>query len=412
MRLIPQAFCYFLMLFWVANTSPTTNPKLVFQNGTRFDKIYLPTVNETWTRELRSYFIYLTPFSNLKDYNTSKELCSSAQKELFIYDSQLWNNSQVTDPCFRYFCQRNSSYNITQLHFSAQRYCSQCSLTENQNFSASTNCSIFYKDSCNDCSSEALCIYYDKDFPLCYRPKDNKFYRRDDFTHLGLVMMYYEGFPIINMIVGAILFVLYVFLLIIPNVIFKSIQDMDQKTALEKFKIIFSFPNQTIGIFTLMTLMMIVGGSLDIFVSYALYDASSVNGTGIVYSINGALMIAGIICLIIYWFFLIKLMDFQANASEEHNSIKYLILYIVSFAVFLFITFWIALTHSLYIFYDHALRIVWIYVFSAFGILVWVVFTVIIIILFILSLKMMIILSKVQDAKTNFIEIALKLRVR
>lgn len=408
MSTLTPVFC---LLIFLIPLILSRNPRLLIQNGTRFEKIYLPQVNETWRNEIGSYEIYFTPFSNLKDYSSSKELCESVQIELALYDKNLWNNSQVIDPCFRYFCQRNASYQNSLLHYGAQRLCTQCSLTENQNFSASTTCRLFYKDSCDDCSPQSTCIYYDYDFPLCYRSKENRFYRMDDFTHLTLLPMYYEGFPIINLITGILFLISYVFLLVIPNIIYKYYESRE-KSSLEKMKILFSLPNQTIIIFTFTSILSILGGVADLFATYFLYDIPSINATGFIYSINGNLMIAGIICLIIYWFFLIKIMDFESSISDEYNSIKYVISYALALCTVIIISFLTILTHSLYIFYDQALRKTWIYVFSAVGILQTILYGFIIIVLFILSVKMLFTLSKNEDTKSNFLEIALKLRVR
>lgn len=401
-------WCYIFLLIYLVDA----NPPLLIQNGTRYQQIYLPNRNETWNKEINTYFTYVSPFSNIRDYSSSKELCSSIEKELFLYEKSLWNNTVILDPCNRYFCTRNQSYNNTYLHYGAQRYCTQCSLTKNQNFTAHENCTIFDKKICKDCTSESICIYYDYDFPLCYRPKDNKFYRRDDFVHLVMILMFYEGFPIMNIIIGLIYFIFYLFLLIIPN-IYKSIRDVRGKNLLtfsEKFRIIFSLPNQTILIFTICSITLSIGGLVDAIITQSLYDVAAANALGFVLLINGAITIIGIICLIIHWFYLIGLMD-SAGGGEQNRFSRYFILYVISLLIFIFIIFWIGLSYILYLYVDKARRVVWIYVLGGISILMFIICSILIIILFILSIKMLYVLSQTQSSNTNLFELAVKLKV-
>lgn len=385
------------------------NPPFVTYNESRFEKIYLPKQHDFFFPDLFGYSTFISPVGNSK-ISTSTELCQKSERELKSFESSLWNNSFILNPCSQYFCKRTQGYNDTNLHYSAHRYCLQCINTISENLTLSQNCSLIDQNYCKDCTEKAKCIYHEKDFPLCYRPDWNKFYKNDDFTHMGLVFFYFNIFPFLSIGVSFILFLLFLIILIIPNVVYniKEIKMNRMMTFLNKMNVLFNLPFQTMSLFWIATIVSLIASLIDILMVYAAIDLQPVNALGSALFINAGLMLVGLISLVIYWFYIVRLMD----TSKSTGSFKrYFALYIISMVTFFILGLSCALFYILYRFIDQTKRVIWIYFLGSSLFLIILICAVVILSLFIISIFILNNLIKTKNQSSNLLELALKLKV-
>lgn len=381
------------------------NPIFVEYQKSRFSKIYLPKSNFTQIGEIFSYTVFTSPFSNQKNLNKTTELCQKASDDLKSFDPNLWNSTD--NPCRVYFCDKRQIHNNSFIHYSAHRYCLQCSIS-NENFTFNESCPNIDKKCLNHCTKESDCIYYDKDLTLCYYRSKNIFYSYDDFTHLHY-LQFLSSPPIILAIIGVITWILMLFLMIIPNIL-KTYYDLKIKglSFFEKLKIIFSFQNQTYFLLSLCPPIIIISSIIDI-ISSIIDDAVFLNAVAFGIYINAAILLLAIICLVINWFYVVKLMDF--NPGQETNYMRYFFLQAVSIFVFITLGLTLVISYALYRIVDKGSRGTWIYITGSAVLFIIVVISIIVIALFILSILVLFNLSKVQSQNENVFELAIQLKV-
>lgn len=397
-------FCYFVPL--------KGNPTFVYYNNSRFNQVYLPTKNNlTYPGEVFKYTTFISPFTRMKDLRETTDICKRAKDDLQSFEPTLWN-STLKNPCEIYFCQKEKVYNNSLLHYSAHRYCLQCLDTLAENFTLAKNCSHIDKTCLNHCSKDSDCIYYDKDLTLCYYKARNIFYAYDDQTHLYYSTFLYDASPILLLVIGFIIWIVSIFLIVIPN-IYKVIYELKHTrglSTLEKLRIIFSLPNQTFFLIFICPIVFFVTSSIDIIIKLISYDATYINANAFGVYINAAVTILAVLSLIINWFYVVRLMDFNTNHEDDQYR-KYFLLHIIFLVVFFLLAIFLVISYALYRAVDKGKRGVWIYFTGVAVAFIFVVIFIVMIVLFILTILVLINLSKSQSSNENILDLALKLKV-
>lgn len=403
--LIPNMLSVFICLLIFSTLE--ASPVFVEYNMTRMSKIYLPKSNFTVVGELFKYRVFSCPFSNVKDYNSTTELCQKAKKDLISFDPSLWNSS-FSNPCSKYFCEKEKGYNNSVLHYSAHRLCFQCHDSISENMKLEQNCSLIDKTCLNHCTKDSDCIYYDKDLTMCYNRDKNRFYYKDDLTHIHY-LQFLGSLPFILISSSGISFILTVFLIIIPNII-KTFYDLKIRGLkwTEKLQIIFSLQNQTFFLLLICSPIFFIGSIVDIFIS-SIDGATFVNAIAFAVFINAAILLLAIISLIINWIHLIRLMDL--NNNQDSGYLKYLGLHVFTILIFFALGISLVLIYGLYLLVDEGRRKVWIYITGVVVLIIFLIISFIVIVLFVLSIMVLNNLSKAQSQNENIFDLAIKLKV-
>lgn len=356
--------------------------------------------------EIYDYSIFAAPISYCPIKQTT-ELCQKSKQDLILKEPSLWNSTNVNNPCAIYFCKRLQGYNETILHYSAHRYCIQCIDTQKEGLNISQNCTLLDKTYCNVCSSESTCIYYDKNFPLCYHHKENTFYIKDDATHIHLLKFNTLGYPI-----SLLTFNLFLFLLILIFVILPSLKGCYLKikygslSPLDLLLHIFQLQNITKMMILFGCISFIVGGFIDIFIY--LFDGTQESvATSLSGYLSTFLIILGINSLIFHWIHLMKLMGSATISGNQ--SLRYILLYLVFLIIIFFFGAIAMISFILYRIIDKGRRILFIYFLSSVVTIIMIIGIILMISLMILSIRMLIILKKIKES--NVFEVAIKLKV-
>lgn len=382
------------------------NPTFVEKSGDRFVKILLPTYNISYPAEIRDYSVFMAPISNCPLKQTT-ELCKSAKEALIFQDPSHWNNTSITNPCSKYFCERMKGYNDSNLHYSAHRYCLQCVDTIKENLTLSKNCSLMDQVNCNVCSPDSTCIYYEKTLPLCYHYKENTFYARDDSTHIHLLKFWLIGSPVILFFINLVLIGLYLFFIIIPTLksIIKFCRRKSEKMK-EKIAFVFQLQNHTKIVLTLACVSLAFGSFLDILL-YIFDGSQNFQFTSLFGYLTTFLIYLGVNALIFYWLHILGLMEAYERMGKE--SSKIIIGYIISLIISIIFAVFAVMAYLLFRVVDKSNRVIFIYFLSSILLLIALLCCIFIIVFSIMSIRMIIILSKSED---NILEVALKLKVR
>lgn len=389
--------------------SNVNNKPLVQKFEGRFDYILLPNTNITYEGELHNYTTFVSPFFPLKPNFQATELCNDIEFKLKNFDPKLWNNSEISNPCTIYFCGEKEIYNDTNLHYGAQRYCYQCSLTLNQNFN-NVNCSKFDKNYCQgQCSQDSSCIYFKQNFPLCYNWNTNQFYRTDDFTHLILIYFFYFVSPPLYLVVSFVYAMISLFLLIFPQ-IHHSIERIKEKETIgcyDTMREVFSLKNQSVVFFSITNVITFIAAILDVI---GPYTGFYLNALGFSLFINYAFVFLGLNSVIILWIHICQIDIYTDDKLSKFNCLTY---FIILFLAFVFGTSGFLLYFQ-YGWLDNGQHSKWNYFLGSYSLILGLLGGVLILILIFVSFRMYFKFSSIRSGTGifEFSKSAFKLKVR
>lgn len=363
----------------------------------RYDFILLPKSNITFEGELHRYKTFISPFFPLSHTFKATELCKDIEMKLKNFEPNLWNNSWINNPCHRYFCGENEAYNDTILHYGAHRYCIQCRATFNENFQ-DKNCSKYDKSHCTgQCTEDSSCIYFNKDFPLCYHWKSNQFYRTDDFTHLILLYFYYYISPLLYLVISFLYGMGCLILLILPQInhTIERIRERESMGCCDMLREIFSLKNQSVVFFSITNCITFIAAILDVIGPYTGFH---LNALGFSIFINYALIFLGLNSVLILWIHVCQIDIYTDDRLSKMNICAYFVVLILAF-IFGFTG---VLLYFNYGWVDNGKRSVWNILLGSFSLFLGFLGGILILILIVVSFRMYFKFSSIRTSTGIF----------
>lgn len=267
---------------------------LTFSNITgRYKSIFYPSTQTFYIpgRIFKDNLLY-SPKPYLLSTKGTSDLCAEAKKFLTTKVSELWNNTQVINPCFQYFCslgrpklsQNDTSkikiidmakflQNNDVLHHLTLNYCTKCEDTYLERFEEKMNLKecpwINSTLSCQGyCPTNGYeCFPFSSENNLCYSLQENIFMARADALHIGFVKIRLYVIPYIYLFVNTFLFIVNIIMIVVPEINYIRIhfkQNYSFLSRIEMLGAIVSLRNVSTFFLILMNVAFVIGGLLDI----------------------------------------------------------------------------------------------------------------------------------------------------
>jgi hypothetical protein len=187
------------------------------------------------------------------------------------------------------------------MYYFIHGYCTQCSITEKENFTkplTNMTCKWFDTNFCSkNCYAgikDALCVYYNI-FPMCYVYGLNIFLRSYDGLHIFIIQIYAFWSVLIILIFFLLVFPITIIFILIPGLIKDCFMPFQYKPFKNRVLDYFTLDKLTRIILFFMQFLLIFGGILDLILR-------SLNFTFILfYIIQYLLVFFELFTLIIMW---------------------------------------------------------------------------------------------------------------
>jgi hypothetical protein len=256
----------------------------------RYTDIYFPASQVYFAEgKTRDVNVIIAPKTYMATPKNSLNLCGDVKTILQRQVPELWNNTQVSNPCEMYFCSpnppkyfRNGTYvpigdvgkmlnNSDVLHTQIQQFCSKCEVTYGERFDLTLldstrngSCKWYRQGLCDDyCPQESTCFLFNSRTSLCFNP-DNTYMSKADFFHYWCLRLRVWGLPFIYLIVNLILLLITTFCVVIPEVSHLHKAFKENVSIWVKAKMIFSLRNQIITIEVSANILYIICATLDV----------------------------------------------------------------------------------------------------------------------------------------------------
>lgn len=259
------------------------------QNSNRFKQIMLPVKESLYGNGLvHGENFILSPFLKVLS-GSNLDLCLDVKRRMQLVNPEIWNSSQVKNPCEKYFCQiqrpilkDNSSLYVDisepletkdVLHHTLQTYCTMCEDSYGQRFDEvlrNTSCPWFNAKSCNHTTDRNItCIYFSSIHPLYYSGSTNSFYAKLNIFHTGYLQFRYYYYVILYFLPNIFFFIFNIMFLIIPELFYLNQIKKEFISKVDAIKTIFNLRNQSVIMELAISFAYIIASILD-FLGFAL----------------------------------------------------------------------------------------------------------------------------------------------
>lgn len=229
------------------------------------------------------------------------DLCTDVKKKAQILLPHIWNNTNIKNPCSTYFCPSNKNFlqgieqspavlsevlnTNSSMHAFLYQYCLKCEETFDQRFDLEilngscyvTNTSLA-KLCDQGCDSSWECLYISPISKMCYSKDKDLFLGDSDSLHQVFVFIRLYIIPYCYLIPNIIIFFVKLFLIILPELFFLYRVYHKNLRFSNMFIITFSLKNQCIIWSSIVNVLYIITGIMDIsnmivqnFTGYVLY---------------------------------------------------------------------------------------------------------------------------------------------
>jgi hypothetical protein len=269
----------------------------------KFSKILLPFGNKNFfDAEMYNYYVFVAPTSFIISQSGIIDLCS-IRDEVKVLQPNLWNDTQITNQCERYFCSATKPHFLAlnhnesipmkervdaySTHLSILRLCTLCETNFTQNFEQirlNTTMCPWFDSTCEDyCTPRSTCIYYRREYHLCYLPSRDLFFAKDDFTHEYLFWIYYSIGPYFFVLFSGVFLILDLIFLVIPQTLFFIKYLRSNRPCKSKLRVLFNLKNFVRIIVVLFHLTTFIATFIDSInlISLRFYVISNVFGASI-----------------------------------------------------------------------------------------------------------------------------------
>jgi hypothetical protein len=337
------------LLFCHLKNAQSTGKWMIESNNTvnRYQNIFFPNKYTYFAQadvfQADMMFAPKTYFATTKD---ATDFCSDAKSALNAAQPDIWNNTDLMNPCQAYFCRSTSlpsmptnattphldnialgMYNNSHvLHAMAHNWCIKCDGSTAERFDlyvVNNTCPFFSKTLCdeNSCAPAHTCVYFTTRSSLCYGP-DFHFQTYGGFMDF-CVRLRVLGLSYIFLIVNFVLLWVNIFCTAVPEIgsLRRRFRDGNMSFP-EKLKAIYGLRNQSMILEIIMNLVYIVGGVVDIINFTDIVAVTTF--TGVIQLIHFAVVVYIWSLLIILWMHIYNQTDGQNRSLSRGLNVAWI----------------------------------------------------------------------------------------